>query len=735
MEKSQEVTKHVLQYIRICLAVCGCMRPASSTSSSRRIIYDVYAIVVWLIVYTFTLVQVLDLIINVDNQDDFIDNFYVTLAACNICLKMCHLSFTQRNLNFLISTLQKKPFAPTNAEEMEIRTRFDKVTERNAITYTTVIVGYFLSVLVSSFSLDFKYKRLLYRAWLPYDYTTWLSFTFTYLHQVVGLTYISFVTISCDSLFSGLLIHINCLFEILGHRLKSIERDEIDSANRCAYVHDQIYKFASMVNNQFKVITFSQSVVCMCTLCLSLYEITQNDMDSKMIELLFYTFNTLVQILYYCWYGNEVKLKSLQVPDMVFESNWNSLDIKTRKILLVIMMRATVPIEFSSFHIVTMNINTFMTLTMRILRWTLTILTACGCLRPRSWTSSLKKFLYNVYTAMVILLIYTVLGSQVLDIFFNVENQDEFSENFYTTLAVLIGCCKMSSFLLIRSNVAILIDTLQKEPLMPQNDEEFDVRARFEKLNEWNAIAYTIMVESCVLFGWTTSLFRDLKRRKLAYRAWIPYDYASSFPSFTVTYMHQCVGMIICSLLNVAYDTLISGLLIHTYCQLDIFGHRLKSIIKDENYRAKQCARLLNHIYSFAKMVNKAFRIIMCTQFLASTSVMCFNLYQLTQRQLVGARLIETMFYAFCMLMQILHYCWYGNEVKEKSLEIPNMIIESNWTSLDNNAKMTLLMIMKRATVPIEFTSIHVVSMNLESFTALLKTSYSAYNLLQQSIG
>ncbi|XP_076633150.1 odorant receptor 10-like [Colletes latitarsis] len=131
-------------------------------------------------------------------------------------------------------------------------------------------------------------------------------------------------------------------------------------------------------------------------------------------------------------------------------------------------------------------------------------------------------------------------------------------------------------------------------------------------------------------------------------------------------------------------------------------------------------------------MVNEEFKLIMFVQFLVSTSIMCFNLYLLAQKKFVS-EIVESILYILCTLMQIYYYCWYGNEVKLKSLEVTDMIFGINWTSLNNNTTKILLMIMRRATIPVQFTSLYVVSVNLESFKALLKTSYSAYNLLQQT--
>ncbi|XP_043264887.1 odorant receptor Or1-like [Colletes gigas] len=122
-------------------------------------------------------------------------------------------------------------------------------------------------------------------------------------------------------------------------------------------------------------------------------------------------------------------------------------------------------------------------------------------------------------------------------------------------------------------------------------------------------------------------------------------------------------------------------------------------------------------------------------QLLSSTLVVCFIMYQLSNISPTSPTYLQFIMYMVCMTTQIFIYCWYGNQLKLKSLDLSNTIFGSDWTVLDNNAKRALMVIMRRATVPIEFTSIYIVPMNLETFVSILKTSYSAYNVLQRGKG
>ncbi|XP_076179891.1 odorant receptor Or1-like [Ptiloglossa arizonensis] len=408
---------------------------------------------------------------------------------------------------------------------------------------------------------------------------------------------------------------------------------------------------------------------------------------------------------------------------------------------------------------------------MRILRWEFMLLNLCGCSRPFSWTSPPKKFLYNTYTVFLFFVTQLFLLTLILDLVFNVDNQDDFSDNFYFTLEIIACSWKLYSISKNQGHYAIMVRTLEEEPLAPINIDEIEIQlaAVLSKPKNsvplLNAIAYTSSLVVCATSMIATPILTDFTGRKLCCRAWLPYDYTAPL-IFIVTYIYQAISISICALLNVAGDCLFSGLLIHTYCLFEILGSRLKNIANDKNVSAKHnltiskqsihlfniyTARVINSYYIFkdktsekiclvglllhgykfnslfATTVSEEFKSIIFIQFLVSTAILCVELYRLTRRKL-DSRFVDTIIYGSCSLLQILFYCWYGNE----SLNITDMIIESNWAFLDNGSKKILLMIMKRATVPIEFRSIYIASMNLASFMALLKASYSAYNVLQQ---
>lgn len=116
----------------------------------------------------------------------------------------------------------------------------------------------------------------------------------------------------------------------------------------------------------------------------------------------------------------------------------------------------------------------------------------------------------------------------------------------------------------------------------------------------YSAICYTLLVEISATWIYVTSFFTDFKKRKLTFRAWLPYDYSELLP-YTISYAFQVTTAMLCSCQNVACDTLFGGLLVQIYTQLEILQARLKNVEQDQRYSAKQCVKHYHRIYEFVE--------------------------------------------------------------------------------------------------------------------------------------
>ncbi|XP_011050405.1 PREDICTED: odorant receptor 46a, isoform A-like [Acromyrmex echinatior] len=219
----------------------------------------------------------------------------------------------------------ERPYRPSKSTEMEILYKFDKDIE----------------------------------AWLPFDYSSTILFYLMYIHQLISLATAAFINVGCDTLICGLLVHICCQIEILTCRLKKI----ISYSNvlrSCVHQHYHIIRLAYIVNTKFRLIIIIQFITSTLIICFSLYQISKTTTKAKYIEMTLYISSMLTQIFFYCWYGNEVKIKSHQMIDNIFEMEWLTLDKSKKKSLIIIMRRTIVPIQITCAYIIPMNLDSFM---------------------------------------------------------------------------------------------------------------------------------------------------------------------------------------------------------------------------------------------------------------------------------------------------------------------------------------------------------------------------------------
>ncbi|XP_032691025.1 odorant receptor Or2-like [Odontomachus brunneus] len=135
--------------------------------------------------------------------------------------------------------------------------------------------------------------------------------------------------------------------------------------------------------------------------------------------------------------------------------------------------------------------------------------------------------------------------------------------------------------------------------------------------------------------------------------------------------------------------------------------------------------------FRYAYMLNDKFARLVPGEFAMVTIVMTYDLIHMIMSS-SNAVYVQSMMFIASTLAAIFYYCWFGNELKLKSLQLSDNIYNMEWMTLNDNVKKGLLMIMNRATIPIEFKGAYM-PMNLESFVVVLKTSYSLFNVLIQS--
>lgn len=105
-------------------------------------------------------------------------------------------------------------------------------------------------------------------------------------------------------------------------------------------------------------------------------------------------------------------------------------------------------------------------------------------------------------------------------------------------------------------------------------------------------ISYTVLASFSATGAITGEVLSTLDG-ELPYRAWVPYDYTSTF-LFWLTSLHEMLALIFGTIVNIATETLLLVTLLLCICaQFEILTHRLRRETESDD-RKEGCKNLFN---------------------------------------------------------------------------------------------------------------------------------------------
>lgn len=118
---------------------------------------------------------------------------------------------------------------------------------------------------------------------------------------------------------------------------------------------------------------------------------------------------------------------------------------------------------------------------MPVLKFTLTVMAIAGCWQPTSWTSIFRHIIYNSYTILIVLTLYTFSITQILELVLNVNNADTIGDALFNIIISLLACYKAVIMRKNSDDIKMLINNLTEEPFKPLDLNEIIIREKFDK--------------------------------------------------------------------------------------------------------------------------------------------------------------------------------------------------------------------------------------------------------------
>ncbi|KYN07124.1 Putative odorant receptor 13a [Cyphomyrmex costatus] len=363
---------------------------------------------------------------------------------------------------------------------------------------------------------------------------------------------------------------------------------------------------------------------------------------------------------------------------------------------------------------------------MQILSLNFLLYTITGLWRPIEWSSKCFKSLYSVYTFLTMYLFTYFLLTHLMYIIFVVDNVEDLASCCSIFLGTITLFCKATIVIIRRDKIINLIEILQEEPCKACNEEEINIQMKFDRLIRLYSMPYIILYiisAICTVIGGILYMLDG----QIPYGfVWVPWE-CTSFLLFCLTSLQEMVAVFIGIIVNAATETTVLGFCLQICARFEILNYRLQSMIKDEKETMRKSllnntSRLSKHvsfhlcIIRLAEMINDVFSQVIFIQFFISILVLCSSIYYLSSHITV-TDVFNFTIYIFCLFMQIFVYCWAGNEVTLKSVALGEEIYHMDWILMTKSEQQDLLMIMKRSTKPIKFSSSFLVTLSLESYS------------------
>ncbi|XP_038120103.1 odorant receptor 47b isoform X1 [Culex quinquefasciatus] len=172
--------------------------------------------------------------------------------------------------------------------------------------------------------------------------------------------------------------HVLCIdFQRIGSGLvdspenDSLERKSNSDKIKCDLFklvkrHQELILFGHRANALYQPMLLAQLICSLAMICLTAFEATLTTHDPLLfLKFAMFAVSVLIQILYWCYYGNRVSHMSTEINNALISSNWIVGNNSIKKDYKFVMMRAQKPFRFIVYNYFPISYETFISVLSR----------------------------------------------------------------------------------------------------------------------------------------------------------------------------------------------------------------------------------------------------------------------------------------------------------------------------------------------------------------------------------
>ncbi|KAI8122595.1 Odorant receptor 45a [Lucilia cuprina] len=198
--------------------------------------------------------------------------------------------------------------------------------------------------------LDLPFKAAYHIAMDPKSYN---GYILAYIWNVISIIYILNGAIANDTLFSWIAHNVSAQFRILNLRLKKTansvrksgdEREFIRAIIQNIKYHHRVIELADNFNDAFMVTVFFKYTISFLQIACLIFQIARGGELATLVFHILFLIAVSIQLMMYCHGGQKIIDGSTSVAVSIYEYfQWHNMSIKSKKLLILSMMRAQKP--------------------------------------------------------------------------------------------------------------------------------------------------------------------------------------------------------------------------------------------------------------------------------------------------------------------------------------------------------------------------------------------------------
>ncbi|RZC32280.1 7tm 6 domain containing protein [Asbolus verrucosus] len=297
-----------------------------------------------------------------------IANVYLNLSEVLNVLKAYFTIKNMKILKQLMMTLNSDLFQPRNHKQINLVQSGLKLWKINSSFFWMLAMGTVFFMATSPFfNNSVKEHELPFSAWYPYDIKISPYYEITYVYQVISITFSASTAVCTDTLIAALFVYIGAQFDILCadiRHLYDIAEDESTDFSKkfinCIKHHRAILKFAENSSKFANWIILGQFFISALSIGMTMFRLTTVvPLSGEFFSFIAFLMGIVVETFTFCWFGNEVEIKSSQIPYAVFESSWTNASTEVKKHMIFFITKCQKPLKMSALNLFYLSLDTF----------------------------------------------------------------------------------------------------------------------------------------------------------------------------------------------------------------------------------------------------------------------------------------------------------------------------------------------------------------------------------------